>query len=57
MTGDGAVLDKGTTTEKGAWALHLTQAESESIRTYWVRAARSRTSSGYVCEAGEGRYR
>jgi hypothetical protein len=52
LSGDGTVLDEGTTTNHGAWALHLTSDEFNPSTTFRVRVKKDKAPDGTVCRAG-----
>lgn len=56
LIANGKVLDRGTTTANGAWALHLTQTEFDTTRSFRVRVAKSETKTGQECRAGGASY-
>ena len=46
---DGKLVDRGTTTFGGAWALHLTSGEIDSADKLAVKVAKSKRPNGTVC--------
>jgi hypothetical protein len=53
LSADGIVIDEGTTTNHGAWALHVTGEEFDSgSTTFRVKVNRDKAPDGTVCAAG-----
>jgi hypothetical protein len=54
LSADGTVLDEGTTTNHGAWALHVTADEFNESNppTFRVKVRKDRARDGTVCRAG-----
>ena len=52
LSADGTVIDEGTTTEHGGWAMHVTRDEFDSATTFRVRIKKDKAPNGTVCAAG-----
>ena len=52
LSADGTVIDEGTTTEHGGWALHVTRDEFDSVATFRVQVKKDKAPNGTVCAAG-----
>ena len=49
LLGDGELLDTGTTSRGGAWALHVTAAEDQSITQYKIKLSAAKLTNGTRC--------
>jgi hypothetical protein len=51
LKGDGEILDTGKSTDRGAWALHVTVQEAMGLSSFTVTAKRMKIGPDKVCGA------